>query len=365
MMDVFPENPGLLRRRFLSVGIGFIACGSLASIAVRQRVVPAFAELPPVTVAGRVFTRLPGVSVKGLEVLARQTVKGPRASALLSWKTRTNFAGTYYFTAATPGPVDILMNRPPGVPWTAKIFRDVKTPRLEPVWIELTSGVTMKGRVLWNGAPLPDIMVGLKNADPEQSAHFGGDRFETRTDADGRFAFQHVAVGESFWVYAETGSLPSAAALTPRRVATGEDRTTLDLGEMEVRPGLSLAGRVALSDGKSVPEGTTLTAWPMYAWGGLTATVDRAGRFIVRGLPPGPVSLSVHFPAPSPGVHGRGRRRARYRLSPRNRYLDADAGWQLACRIDHDVTDLTILCDPAEPEPMVWNRAEKLPERQW
>jgi hypothetical protein len=345
-MDVFPENPGRLRRALLIVGVGFVACGGVTSIVVRQKEPSNFAVLPPVTLAGRVFTRLKDVSVRRLDVLARQTGKGPRQSATLSWIAHTNFAGTYFFTAATPGPVDVFVNRPHDARWTVRIVKDVATPRRQPVWIELVRGVTVKGRLVRDGKPLADIALGLKSAERDAGTHPSTDRIEATTDGAGRFSFEHVGVAELCWLYAETGRLPQDGALAPVAVETGEDQTTLDVGDLEVRPGLSLAGRVVLSDGKPVPEGTTLTAWPLHAWGGLSANLDRTGHFVVRGLPPGPVSASVDFPEPPSRIPGWGYRPVSYRLSPRNACFDPECTWQLVGRIDRDIADLTIECDP-------------------
>jgi hypothetical protein len=343
LMDMWPDSPGPFRRFFLVGGLGFVALGSVAAVIVRQRVPDTFSDLPPVTLAGRVYTRVPGLSPRGIEVLASQPNNPLRASASITWVSRTNFAGTFFFTGTPAGPVDISLRRPRGAVWTFRTLKPVLLPRKEPLWIELIRGATVKGRIVRKGNALEDVALGLRSADRDTLAFSG--KMETRTGPRGDFAFQHVGVRESFWIYAQTGGLPPDAAVRPQELRTGDDGATLDLGDIEVIPSLSVSGRLVLSSGEPVPDETVVTARPVYAWGSLRAKVDRLGRFEVRGLPPGPLSLTVDSPD---GYRALIRTRGTppgAGLSLDTGQLETSAAPQILAHLEGDIRDLTIQCD--------------------
>ncbi len=133
-------------------------------------------------------------------------------------------------------------------------------------------------------------------------------------------------------IYSKPGSLANHQTVIPRTFNAGIDGATVDLGDFEVQPGRTLAGRVIVSDGKALPRDAKVVVWPDNA-GILTSGLDEAGRFEVKGIPEGGITVLVNF------ITG-------YRLSPRNRCLNPARPQLLEGRVDRDITDLTILIEP-------------------
>ena len=81
--------------------------------------------------------------------------------------------------------------------------------------------------------------------------------------------------------------------MLPRRLRTGADATTLDLGEIELGKGHTLAGRVILSDCKSLSPTTEVSVQCLVSGTAMRGKPDATGRFRFHGLPAGP--MAVYF----------------------------------------------------------------------
>ncbi len=203
--------------------------------------------------------------------------------------------------------------------------------------LQLGAGVELKGRVLKNGKPVSAVVVGVKHAD------FATDltplrRRETKADADGFFRFSHLVAKTDFWVYTKLGSFEDGSTPIPVRVRTTGDGSTIDAGELHIGAARRLAGLLVCSDGKAVPDSLELTVACESAAGDLKQQPGPDGRFEFSGLPAGSVHLFVtsrNYPAPAP-----------YRLSEKNRCLDPLYPIGIQGRLDHDITDLTVLLEP-------------------
>src|SRR5205823_12076688 len=77
--------------------------------------------------------------------------------------------------------------------------------------------------------------------------------FETATDARGRFVLSNVTPDNRYFLFSKMESLREQGMLPVMTVKTGATGTTLDLGDLELRPAHRVAGRVVLADGKPVP----------------------------------------------------------------------------------------------------------------
>jgi RNA polymerase sigma factor (sigma-70 family) len=170
---------------------------------------------------------------------------------------------------------------------------------------------------------------------------------EAKTDEKGFFRIEHVAAGQDleYAISAKPGSLEDHLTVIPRRFQAPRDGPTIDLGELEARPGHTLAGRLIFSDGKSAPPGAEVWVIPEYLkW--LSSRLDEGGRFEVKGIPDGSVRVyifckdqsRVGFSDSIPG----------YRLSPRNKCLDPTSPKALHGMVEREITDLTILLEPGE-----------------
>ncbi len=203
--------------------------------------------------------------------------------------------------------------------------------------LRLGPGVTIAGRVVRDGKPVPGVVLGLNALGALEYIDTGGYASAT-TDQDGSFRFLHVAPQAHYWVFGHGETLKDFTALTPVHVLTKEHGSTSEIGDLHVQKGRTLAGQMICSDRKGVPGGIVLQAWNIYSGEKIVQEVNAAGRFELHGLPDGHLVVSVQLPE-SPGS-------TRYRLSAQNKCLNPHTDFQLQGRLGRDVTDLTILLEP-------------------
>jgi hypothetical protein len=204
--------------------------------------------------------------------------------------------------------------------------------------LTLLRGGGVTGRVVRDGRPVPGATLGIWRLDMFLDVP------EIKADAEGRFRFPHLPPDSKGWIYVATASLERAGAVRPRPLTTPGEAASSDLGDLAVEPGRSVSGRVIFSDGKRLPTNAEVIASADHAGGEVRSRPDRSGRFTLAGLPPGLISVVVLFP------DDRFYAPAGYRLSARNRCRDPLNPYRLMGRLDHDLTDLTILFEPG-PQP--------------
>jgi RNA polymerase sigma-70 factor (ECF subfamily) len=204
--------------------------------------------------------------------------------------------------------------------------------------LRLGPGVDVMGRVTKNGMPVAGVLIGMKHVDRDSDPYPVAPP-EAKTDANGIFRLPHILAQTEFWVYGRHGSIAGGGALAPRRLTTGREGSTADLGVFHLEEGRTLAGRVVCSDGKPIPSGAVIYASCPRASGGPHLKLEADGRFEFKGLPAGGVSVMVGLP----GNEGE----KKYHVSAKNKCrLPLDQAAALEGQLDHDITDLTILLDP-------------------
>jgi protocatechuate 3,4-dioxygenase beta subunit len=200
--------------------------------------------------------------------------------------------------------------------------------------IELAKGATVKGRLVQDGKPVADAEIGLIG---QKLGGFGpalsvvGDPYpEMRvgTQQDGTFMISDVPTGVQWFVYAKMESVATRGASEPKPCMTTRSTEMVDVGEISLRAGYHLAGRVVLTDGKSVPDGMRLMLASQRVRDSQTALLDKEGRFTFLGLPPGNYSISL-------AVRG-------YRL--------ADNQHELQASIQQNVDDFVVSLNPEQPK---------------
>lgn len=215
------------------------------------------------------------------------------------------------------------------------IFRDVK-PGGDRRDFKVTEGASITGRVVRDGQPLKDVVIGACGTD-RTMGNFVGD-FSIASQADGRFLLPNLPPDHEYFLYGLMNSLTNFGTLPLRRVRPGGDGQTLDVGDYVAVPGKRLAGQVKLSDGKPLPEGTRLTIGREEAWDVLAVDLPPDGRFALANLP-GNETLSL-------GLRVKG-----YRPSPRNASFERLNGFGLTGRLESDKTNLVFLLEPGEVRP--------------
>jgi hypothetical protein len=167
--------------------------------------------------------------------------------------------------------------------------------------------------------------------------------FDSATDADGHFQLLNIPPEKEYYLYAKMESLGDNGSLPLKTIKTGVTGSLLKLGELPLRAGWRVAGRVALSDGKSVPPGTRLMLGRERAWDYTEVTLDKDGGFEFTGVPDETVSLSVRIKG--------------YTFSQRNPSLDWLNG-SIIGRVEKDIDSLILLMDPGDKQ---FYRDEEIP----
>ncbi|MBM3848382.1 MAG: hypothetical protein FJ405_19115 [Verrucomicrobia bacterium] len=197
--------------------------------------------------------------------------------------------------------------------------------------VSVKSGVTVEGRLMFQNKPVSEVSVSMSTESRSLETHLAG--MEAGTDEEGRFRLTQIPPGGRFFVYPmlkDTGSL--GANMRPLLVETKEDGSTVALGDLKLEPGLTIKGRVVLSDGKDLPDRTRLRVSPELSFESAQVLVDDDGVFEVAGLAPGPLSLGISMEG--------------YRMSARNPSKDWYNPGSLIGTLDRSLEDFLIHLEP-------------------
>jgi uncharacterized GH25 family protein len=171
-------------------------------------------------------------------------------------------------------------------------------------------GALVRGQLLDGGKPIAGAAVGLVQVDRSSDGFLGEHEIGTR--ADGSFEFSYIPDQDDYYLYTKMSSLAQSVALPLRRVTIADAQPIVELGELEVGPAVTIAGRIELVDGKLVPGPLQLLLSREGAWDSQTATIGSDGKFIFENVPnEEPLRLTARVPG--------------YRLaSERNRFQQID-----------------------------------------
>lgn len=198
--------------------------------------------------------------------------------------------------------------------------------------LELETGVTVTGRVLDGGRPVPGVSIGIAQTDRSAGKFLGP--YQIGTDDEGRFLLPNLPAGVELAVYGIMDSLRDRGALPSKKFNPGEGGVT-DLGDLSLVPAHTLRGRIALADGKPIPAHTRVMFNRADAWDSSFAEAAADGTFSIGGIPPEVISVIV-------SIRG-------YRLSPKNASFDPLNGSSLEGVVAHDIDDLVVLYEPGKP----------------
>jgi hypothetical protein len=111
----------------------------------------------------------------------------------------------------------------------------------------LEHGVTVTGRLIKDGTPLPNIEVGINQTNNLAETNLG--EIVAKTNQEGRFVLKDVAANDEYEVYGKRDSLGILGIPGRKVIKTGEAGSTVSVGDILVAPGRKIAGRIVLSDG--------------------------------------------------------------------------------------------------------------------
>ncbi|MFY9726767.1 MAG: carboxypeptidase-like regulatory domain-containing protein [Bryobacteraceae bacterium] len=159
--------------------------------------------------------------------------------------------------------------------------------------ITVSDGVVIRGRLVNQGKGVAGAEIGLI---PRNRGGFGmnltiiGDPYDEiriGTQEDGLFVITNVPAPVDWYVYGKMESIAALGATAPVHCATTRDNEEVNVGDIEIRPGHRLRGKITLSDGAAMAEGMRITISPEGGCDSQTVIIRRDGRFEFAGLSSG------------------------------------------------------------------------------
>lgn len=199
--------------------------------------------------------------------------------------------------------------------------------------IRMTEGVAVTGRLLNNGQPVAGASVSMNTEDRSSEVFLRG--FDVATDSDGRFSLPNIPPNNRFVLYTKMKEMQElGVALSPQKVSTGLDGSTVNLGDLKVVPAFTLKGRIVTADGKPLPNRTRVYLSLEDAWDNQESRADDEGNFEFHGVPSASLSLSLR-------VNG-------YRISAKNPSKDWLNEGLIVGRLAGNIEDFVIHLEPGQ-----------------
>ena len=281
------------------------------------------------TIRGRVLDRqcraLAGAELTLVD--GRTAGRPPASAAAIDASTVTSITGEFVITASEPIVHAVFRVEARGL---APRLTPKLTPDLFSHMIILRRGATVSGRIVHQGRPVPNVVVGLRHADRHPTACVG--QMVIATDQDGRFRFEHVADRRHYHVFATMRSLHSLGAVAVSQVQLDGSGTGTDVGALQVQPGRQFQGQVVLQGLASLPGDSRLLISDTTTADTLSVPLGDDGRFTTSGLPPG--DYTVCLKAPGLGV------------SPKTAPIDLHTRLAVKGTVVGDLGQLAVSLDP-------------------
>lgn len=199
----------------------------------------------------------------------------------------TNENGEFEIAYAKPALKILLSVEARGM--APKKFNNLST-GLDRQAMTVTTGATVRGRLVQDGKPVGDAEVGLigreRGGYGQDLVIYGDpyDEIKVGTRPDGSFVISNVPSGVAWYLYGKMESIATRGATGVIECATKHDGEIVNVGDIQVKPAYRLRGRVVLSDGKPIPDGMRVTISSERAWDTQTAMLPPEGRFEFVGL---------------------------------------------------------------------------------
>ncbi len=211
------------------------------------------------------------------------------------------------FQIVTARPVDSLELEVRAKGLVPQLLNGVLVRGKETQVLNLQRGVSIAGRVMHQGKPLPGVAIGLVWTARLSGTYWGP--WEAITDDDGCFSMAHVTAGKHVYMYGKMRSLKDVGAIAPIELTTGADESVLRIDDITVGAGHKVSGHILLSDGRPLPPGSRLNLAAHELWDHQEMPLPPDGSFEIKGVPPWVCGIQVTVPS------SQGNSRSAYHLS--------------------------------------------------
>jgi hypothetical protein len=163
--------------------------------------------------------------------------------------------------------------------------------------VVVSMGALVRGRVIKGGKPIAGIEIGLSpreawsgggNLDIKGSAY---DEIRIGTREDGSFAIPNVPAPENWELFPTMESSAATGSAAPIAVATARDKQEVNVGDLQIKDGYYLRGRLTPSDGKAIPIGTRIYIERTSTRDTQSANLSPNGAFQFDGLAAGDYTI--------------------------------------------------------------------------
>ena len=161
------------------------------------------------------------------------------------------------------------------------------TPSAERRTFTIMDGVTIRGRLVYDGKPVAAAELRLISLGSGYGHSFPDVR--TKTAPDGRFAISNVPPGH-IWLLAPTIESLAARGIGSKPIVCHQvksDGQDVDLGDIPLKPAHTLSGKVVLVDGKTIPSPMQVAIVADRSRETQVVTIGSDGAFHFQGLPDG------------------------------------------------------------------------------
>jgi hypothetical protein len=241
----------------------------------------------------------------------------------------TNEAGEFEIAYTKPAlRMQLKVEAPAMAP---KIFDNVPT-GLEYQDMVVSHGAIVRGRLVQGGKPVPNAEVGLtvRNRDYGLGSRVNGanpyGEMRVGTRPDGSFLIRDVPVSVEWYLYGKMDSLAGRGSTAIVECATKRDGEDIDVGDIQVKSGYRLRGRVVLSGGKPTEQDMHVLLTSVRSQDRQSAALNSVGSFEFDNLATGRYAVA-------PSV--RGYHVPVYELPPE-------------IFIDHDIDDFVVKLEPKQ-----------------
>ena len=197
--------------------------------------------------------------------------------------------------------------------------------------IRMHDGVTVTGRLVATNIPVSGAVLRVMAENRISGEYFITDKIST--DTNGYFSIPSLPAEKGLILFGTMDSLQGKGVLSPKQFTSGKNKTTTDLGDLELQPGYQISGQIVLTDGKPIPARTRLLLARQEASDYADVVLTTDGHFVFQSVPAESVSLSARLKD--------------YKYSHRNPSLD----WlnnQIIGKVSGDITNLTLIMEPGE-----------------
>ncbi len=167
------------------------------------------------------------------------------------------------------------------------IAEDLSPGQADPTRITLTTGAFITGYVRdEHGKGMPGIVIEARGMNHSASRFSQPIQMQIASTTDGRFTLSNVAAGVEYKVFARMESLNALGlATTVQGTMTDDDGSTTPDVNLIAQSGLSVTGRVVMSDGQPLPPDVHVILTRTEVGDSQFASIGADGRFTLTGVP--------------------------------------------------------------------------------